>query len=241
MFHHKASDASNRAIFQWFLASFSSGAVNAGGYLACARFVSHVTGFATLFGVDLAAGKFEAAFGILSVPAFFLIGVMISAYLVDRRVSLGLEPRFSTAMLLVAICLTFVALGGSASWFSGFGEEIRLKRDYLMLALLCMASGLQNAAITSATGATVRTTHLTGVTTDLGIGLVRVFTHSRIDETSIREKKANWHRAGTIASFGLGSALSAFVFNELHYLGFLLPALIALYLMTVARIESRTK
>ena len=59
-------------------------------------------------------------------------------------------------------------------WFGEFGEPLRLKRDYLLLALLCTASGLQNAVVSSLSGSIIRTTHLTGTTTDLGIGLIRV-------------------------------------------------------------------
>ena len=63
-----------------------------------------------------------------------------------------------------ALSLVASACLGYFHFFGEFGEEVRLKRDYFFLALLCAASGLQNAAITTASGATVRTTHLTGLT-----------------------------------------------------------------------------
>ena len=41
-------------------------------------------------------------------------------------------------------------------------------------ATLCFAMGLQNAMVTRLSGAIVRTTHLTGITTDIGIKVVRL-------------------------------------------------------------------
>ncbi len=55
MFNHRMDQLpSNWVLFHWFLLSFNAGCINAGGFLATGRFVSHVTGFATFFGVDLA-------------------------------------------------------------------------------------------------------------------------------------------------------------------------------------------
>ena len=52
MFHHRIHDkVGYKTYLDWFLLAFLGGHVNAGGYLACHRFVSHVTGFATLAGV----------------------------------------------------------------------------------------------------------------------------------------------------------------------------------------------
>jgi uncharacterized membrane protein YoaK (UPF0700 family) len=241
VFHHSVDqDYTFKTSFHWFMLAFLSGCVNAGGYLACHRFVSHVTGFATLAGIDLANRKYDAAVGILSVPAFFLGGVMISAWLVDREHHQGKRPHYAIVMGLVAACLATAALLGHFHFFGAFGADLKLKHDYFLLALLCMASGLQNATITTATGATVRTTHLTGITTDLGIGLIRLITPGMREKKLAREKKANRLRIGTICSFGLGSALSAGVFLHVGYLGFLIPAGLAFYAMGVALREPHT-
>jgi uncharacterized membrane protein YoaK (UPF0700 family) len=239
MFQHRLdeirSGGAKITIFQWFLMSFLSGNVNAGGYLACARFVTHVTGFATLFGIDAANRRWDAAIGILSVPSFFLGGAVLSAYLVDRPARRGREPRYEIVMALVALCLALAASLVHLSFFGPFGEVVRLKRDYFLLALLCLASGLQNAAISSSSGGTVRATHLTGITTDLGIGLVRAVSGPA---TQARDEwVANRFRVGTIASFIAGSVAGAYLFLRVQYLGFLVPAGIALYAMAVAAIS----
>jgi uncharacterized membrane protein YoaK (UPF0700 family) len=213
----------------WWALAFLSGAVNVGGLIACHRTVTHVTGFVTQFGKEFGEGQAAAALGILSVPLFFLLGAMISALLVDRRKHLNKRPRYAVAMWLVFLCLLVAWWGGVFGFFGVFGEPFRHVRDYVLLAVLCLASGIQNAVITSASGAVVRTTHLTGITTDLGVGLVRVIFPSPDEGRQRAERKSNRMRVGIIAGFLLGSAAGAVVFPRWGYHGFALPAAVALY------------
>lgn len=227
MFRHRLHKATRfRTHFDWFLLSFLAGSVNAGGFLAAHRFVSHVTGFATLFGVAAANRHWDQALGLLSIPVYFLLGAMVSAVLVDRNVHRGRRPHYALVMTLVASCLLAAALGGHLGYFGEFGSEPRLRQQYILLALLCGASGLQNAAVSTASGMTIRTTHLTGLTTDLGTGLVRAFSNPSVYDAEIR---AAQYRIGTIVSFGLGSAVGAWIYLAYSYLGFLLPAALALF------------
>jgi len=236
MFRHDlTSQHYTKVYFSCFLLSFLSGSVNAGAFMASGSFVTHVTGFATLFGVDLIKGNFVAAMGILSVPFYFLLGAMISAYFIDGKIHEGKRPSYSFIMSLVCFCLLVVTLAGELKYFGIFGKEYNVKQDYFFLMLLCGASGIQNAAITTFSGSVVRTTHLTGVTTDLGIGLIRVFFQKLSGEKHIREIRSNWLRVITIIAFILGSIVGAYSFLKLHYLGFLIPALIAAYAAYLSR------
>lgn len=209
--------------------------MNAGGFLACERFVTHITGFATLAGIDLARGNIRAAAGILLVPAFFLLGVIISAWLTTRRLHHGRPPNYELLMEIIALCLFFASVGGTFDLFGIFGEDFYLRHDFVLLALLCLASGLQNAAITTSSGATIRTTHLTGITTDLGIGLVDAYDHRHDPKMRSEILKKNNLRLGTIAAFISGGAVGATLFLNYKYLGFLLPMFIACYAAVIAR------
>lgn len=240
MFRHRISEnVSRKTYFDWSLLAFAAGCVNTGGYLACHRFVTHVTGFATLAGVAAAEGSGAHALQILSVPIYFLLGVMTSAFLIERKINQNKVPQYALVMSLVAGLLTLSGLGGYFGWFGEFGGAEGTLGDYLLLSLLCMASGIQNAALTSSSGATLRTTHLTGITTDLGIGLMRLTSLSRKDNQHHQELRANFLRVGTIVAFMLGSAIGAVAFLRWNYLGFLLPALIAFYTVSVALRERR--
>lgn len=218
----------------WFSMAFQAGAINAGGFLACHKTVTHVTGFATYFGAEASQGNFGKAMGFLSVPFFFLAGAMISAYFVDRKITKGEQPRYYYMFALISTLMMFVALAGTLGYFGGFGAPMNLSKDYLMLAILCLSSGIQNACITSASGSVVRTTHLTGLTTDLGIGLMRRMTRNPNDIFHNPETSANMMRIGIIFFFVLGSTLAALSFNLLGYLGFLGPAMISLILTYIA-------
>lgn len=232
MFRHRFSDdLSTSTIFHWFLLAFIAGEVNAGAFLACERFATHMTGFATLFGIDAGMGRWDVALGILSVPIFFLIGTMIAAYLVDQPSHKKRTPHYSLVMVLAAVCLVLAAVGGYFGWFGVFGKEIRLRSDYAFLALLCMASGLQNSAISASSGASVRSTHLTGAITDIGIGLVKALSFWRAhDKAHMKEELRSLRlRTGMISSFALGSFIGALLCLRFHYLGFLIPAALALY------------
>ena len=240
MFRHGIGEKLGwKTYFDWYSLSFLAGSVNAGGYLSCHRFVSHVTGFATLAGVDAANRQWDQAVGILSVPIYFLLGVMISAYLVEKRRNENKRPRYEIAMGLASLCLGLVLLGGVLNWFGEWGSEMNLEQDYLLLALLCCASGLQNATLTSSSGSTIRTTHLTGITTDLGIGLIRMTSMARHDHRRSLEWRANLLRLGTIVSFMLGSAIGAALFLRYAYMGFILPLSLALYATLMALLDQR--
>lgn len=208
--------------------SFNGGCINAGGFLATGRFVSHVTGFATLFGVDITSRQVESAFGILSVPIFFLFGAFTAGLLIDRPIHHGKKPHFDWVMGISALCL-FLAVGGGEMLQFGLFGEAGLKQNYLLMALLCLASGLQNGAITSSSGRSVRTTHITGLTTDLGLGLARLMIFDIQKDDFKKEVWANYLRFGSILSFVAGSAIGAWFFLKLGYRGFVLPGLIASY------------
>lgn len=241
MFQHRFdSNTGTKVILHWFLLSANGGAINAGGFLATGKFVSHVTGFATLFGVEISEQKVDIALGFLSVPLFFLLGAFLAGFLIDRPLFEGKRPHFDWVMGMSAACLCLVAAGGGIIHLAAFGDLVGLKESYLLLILLCLASGLQNGAITSSSGASVRTTHLTGLTTDLGLGLARTLSSKRNAKLHHSEWRANFLRIGSIVSFVFGSALGAFVFIHFGYQGFFLPALIATYVAWQGRKQDVT-
>jgi uncharacterized membrane protein YoaK (UPF0700 family) len=226
--HHFDETPDNIVVLHWFMLSFSGGCINAGGFLATGKFVSHVTGFATLFGVGLMKGQAGVAAGILAVPLFFLLGAFIAGLLIDWPIHRGMKPHFDWVMGLCATCLILTAGEGEIFHFGMF-ESIRVEESFFLMMLLCLASGLQNGAITSSSGKSVRTTHLTGLTTDLGLGLARTLTLGTRSERLQKEARANYLRIGSILSFVLGSAVGAWFFVNLGYRGFLIPAVIAIY------------
>jgi len=223
-----------RNLFIWFLLAFQGGVLNVGGYLSVHRFVSHVTGFATLAGIYGAKQHLSEMFSTLLVPVFFVFGAMISAWFVERQRIREKSPRYSVVFSIIILNLIFIAMYGSAGFFGEFCEPFNFGRDMFLLFLLCFTCGLQNAVISSASGAVIRTTHLTGPTTDFGIGLIRIWTTRK--NINKQELFATWCRLGIFISFVFGSLIGAAVFLQLQFNGFYLPVLLSLFVAIRLRV-----
>lgn len=222
--HDSISTYTRSNVIVWMALAFQGGLLNVGGFLACHRFVSHTTGFATFFGVEIANQKYAQALGMLLVPLFFLCGAMLSGVLVDVRMKLNKRPKYYIIFGVMLILILAVLGGGTNELFGTFGEPLESIHGYILLALLCLICGLQNGTITTVSKSMVRTTHLSGITTDLGIGLVRVFYQKQLHGKFHEEVQANLMRVGIIVFFGLGSVVGAFVYSKIGYQGFMLPA-----------------
>lgn len=227
MFKDQDSLYEHRNLFIWFLLAFQGGSLNTAGYLAVHRFVSHLTGFATLAGVAGAKFDWSTMFGMLTVPLFFLLGVMISAWNVERQRIKNLIPRYSLVFSIIIFNILLILLLGISGYLGEFGEPLTAQRDYFLMFILAFTCGLQNAVISSASKMVIRTTHLTGPTTDLGIGIVRIWsTRKNLHKP---ELFAAWCRFGIYVSFILGSLVSAFIFFNFKFFGFILPLMISLF------------
>lgn len=209
----------------WMAMAAQAGILNMGGFLACHRFISHVTGFATYFGLEVAEFNYKDALGILLVPFLFLLGSMLSGYMVDLRLKRHLTPKYYVPFGLIFFILAVVFIGGILGYFGAFGEPLKLSRDYTLLMLLCLVCGIQNGTITSVSRSVVRTTHLTGITTDLGIGIIRYLNRDKILKEIPNEGRANLMRLGIIFSFLIGSVVSGFLFTRYGYYGFIVPVI----------------
>lgn len=214
----------------WFVLSFQAGVINVGGFVTCRKFVTHVTGFATHFGVDLAAGAFLDALSMIMVPFFFLVGCMASALLIDRRIHLKKDPYYTGTFLFSGMAFLIIALLGFFGCLGTFGDITHGTTVFILLSTLSFLSGLQNSMISLASGLLVRTTHLTGITTDLGVGIVRMFYPNVETIQRKMEFKMNLLRFGTILSFIFGSIAAGVVFTHWTFSGFLIPAIISNFL-----------
>lgn len=237
MFRDQDSLYEHRNLFIWFLLAFQAGTINTGGFLAVHRFVSHVTGYPTFAGIAGAKHDWLEMLGMLMVPGFYLLGAILSGWLVERQRIREKKPKYSLVFSIMILILTSIGVLGSLGFFGKFGEPINLSRDYFLLFLLSFTCGLQNAVISSASGAVIRTTHLTGLTTDFGIGLVRIWTNRK--NLHRPEVFANWCRAGIFFSFFAGSFIGALAYTQYQFYGFFLPVLVSVFVSL--RLQSTTK
>src|SRR5690606_39239448 len=207
----------------WYLLCFQGGFVNVGGFLEVGHFVSHVTGFSGHLVVEAREGRFISALFFALIPIAFLMGAFISGYLTEVRRKKQQTPVYIHIMSSMAIIYFSLALIGANNLLPKFGSEVLSFKSAVILAILCAASGAQNALFTSASGAIVRTTHLTGLFTDFGIGLAKLF--GQVDQE--HEKRSTRLRFGLIFFFIFGSFISAWSFTHFYFLGWLIPAAIS--------------
>lgn len=213
---------SSRHVPSWILLAFSAGAVNAMAFCACQRFVTHVTGTATQLGVD--AGNRWLALDYAIVLACFLAGAMSSVLALDARQQRGKRPLWAAPLVTVALLLAGVAVAGHLGTFGPFGASIEEPSDFLMLSVLAFAMGLQNASVASTTGLAVRTTHMTGPATDLGIHLATSF--FAVGDARRAALRGAALRGGKLVAFIVGALAAVPLTRSSGYLAFLLPAVI---------------
>lgn len=145
-----------------------AGAVNATGFFAVGTYTSHVTGHLARVGDELAQGNGHLARDAFLLILFFLAGAMVATALVETAKRVVGRGHYTVPLLVECGVLSVVTLGAVAG---------AAKVPFLLFAMTGMLSfsmGLQNALVTKISGAVVRTTHLTGVTTDFGIEIVRL-------------------------------------------------------------------
>ncbi|RYZ63530.1 MAG: DUF1275 domain-containing protein, partial [Proteobacteria bacterium] len=135
-------------------------------------------------------------------------------------------------LLCVAAILASIALAGHLDAFDAFSEGVEDPRTFVFLGALAFAMGLQNGAISSATGGRVRTTHMTGPATDLGVALARLMSASRKERVSAYQlaRLRVIKLTGFITGAGLGAVAARY-----EYLGLLLPAAICALVGLVLR------
>lgn len=224
----------------WLILAFQSGFMNAGGFLAVHRFVSHVTGYGSYVGVALAQKQYLGAFEMALAPLFFLAGAIVAGWIVDRRMILGQTPKIEEGIITLAVLNLIIYMGEFSEYLGTFGEPLVLQRDFLLLFILCFACGLQNGLFSGATKGQIRTTHLTGPITDIGLNISKIFTLQAGTPERAQLSAMNWLRVKIVAAFSSGSLIAALVFTELTYEGFAVPCAISLFLVWYVRKLTRS-
>ena len=152
-----------------FSLAFVAGATNAGGFLAVKQYTSHMSGVVSAIADQTALGDLSLVLGGIGSLISFTLGAACSAVLVNWGGRRRMNSQYASPLLLEAILLLCFGLLGS---HLALQEALFVP---LTVVLLCFIMGLQNAMITKLSGAEIRTTHMTGIVTDIGIELGKLF------------------------------------------------------------------
>ena len=155
-----------------FLAAMA-GAINAVGFGVLGQYTSHMTGMVSTFGERLVGGDGAAALAAGIAIAAFLCGAVCCTLMVHQARHRRLHAEFALPLLLESGLILGVALAG---WSNAVDTRIHA---WATVCVLTFAMGLQNALITKISRGEIRTTHVTGIVTDLGIECGRALARLR--------------------------------------------------------------
>lgn len=170
MFRHHGPSPSARhnRMLAGYLA-FVGGFVNSAGYVLIGSFTSHVTGNVGRLANDLAYRRYDASAAVMPMVIAFFGGAFVASMAIESDFFGRTANGYAAALLGEAVLLMlFTLISRSAILPHPRAQDAEA-------AILCAAMGAQNSLVTRLSGAVVRTTHLTGVFTDLGIEAARWF------------------------------------------------------------------
>jgi uncharacterized membrane protein YoaK (UPF0700 family) len=218
------TDISNRRLGRSL--AFVAGAVNAGGFFAVGQYTSHMSGIVSALADNLVLGKVSLLWGGLASLLAFFCGAATSAVLINWGRRREAHSRYALPLLLEAALLLVFGLLGARVAQLGHIEAI--------VALLCFIMGLQNAIVTKASRAEIRTTHVTGLVTDIGIELGKLFYWNRSDAAAgrvVADRQRLALLASLLAMFFIGGVTGAFGYQ---WLGFVATVPLALAVLLLA-------
>jgi len=214
--------------------AFVAGAANAGGFLAVGQYTSHMSGIVSSTADDLALGDLGLAGAGFASLVSFVTGAAVSAILINWGRRRALRSLYAMPLMLEALLLlVFGFLGANL-------EAHRLLFVPATVALLCFVMGLQNAMITKISKAEIRTTHVTGLVTDIGIELGKLFywngpfSHpTRLGAPVLADRRRLALLASLLAAFFCGGLAGAIGFK---HMGFISTVPLATVLVALAAV-----
>ena len=185
--------------------AFIAGTVNVIGLLGFGHeAITHLTGNTSLLGDAVARLDLHTALHFAALIGAFVAGCVLSGFIIQDS-TLQLGHRYGVALLLGSVLLfAAVPLLGRGSVYGMYAAAA--------------ACGLQNAMASTFSGAVVRTTHVSGMFTDLGIFLGHALRGIAVDTRRL------WLCVVVISGFFGGGVAGAVGFRVLGYRTLLIPA-----------------
>jgi uncharacterized membrane protein YoaK (UPF0700 family) len=213
------------------LLAFNAGAVNAGGFLVLHMYTSHMTGFASQFADGAVLGNATLVLNALGAILAFVAGAAVCAILVNWGRQHHFHSVYALPLLLeAALMFPFGLMGAiTLTWHTPFAVP-------LTVLLLSFIMGLQNAVASKTSAGSIRTTHMTGNITDLGIELGKMlYWNGRSNAqaaSAVRHDRVRMQTvSGLIGMFVVGGVLGAFGFK---YVGFVCVIPLAALLLALS-------
>lgn len=199
-----------------FVLAFVAGTINVVGLLGFEhQSISHLSGTATLLGASVLQAPPSMVLHLTAILVSFFVGAALTGMVLHGS-TLQLGKHYDTVLLLEAF-LIFLSwyLLSEGSFYGHYTASI--------------ACGIQNAMATTYSGAIIRTTHLTGIFTDLGLMLGAVLRGEAFD------RRKGLLFVLIILGFIAGGTVGAYAFSVFSFGALLAPAGICVVLALLYR------
>jgi uncharacterized membrane protein YoaK (UPF0700 family) len=208
MFRHRGKNRTFAHDFRLAtVLSFVAGLVNITGVFALKTLTTNVTGHFAFFAEEIMRHDYVIAFTFFLFTIFFLLGSFLSSFL-QELISLK-NPDLSHILPITLEMVILIAVG-----FFGTNSGIVTLDGKLTAFFMLLAMGIQNSLVTNISKSTVRTTHLTGLFTDLGIELSQLFFYKELEEVK-KLKTRIYLRLSIITFFFIGCFTGGIIYQFL--------------------------
>ena len=187
------------------LLSFIAGIVNVAGFFAVQRLTTNVTGHFAFFMDEVFKLNFWQGFVYFLYIFFFFLGSFVSSFLIEIISRKDDHSIYVVPALLECLILFLIGF---------FGKDLIIKSPNTITFSLLFAMGLQNSLVTTISSASVRTTHLTGLFTDLGIELSQLFFY-KAKEQKHRLLSSIKLRLAIISFFFIGGIVGGILYSKI--------------------------
>jgi len=210
--------------------TFIAGAINAGGFLAIGQYTSHMSGIVATAAEYAALGELRPVAAGAAAVLLFTLGAAVSSWLVNWGRRNDRQSMYASPLLLEGALLLLFGV-----WGRNLADRAQVFVP-MTIGLLCFLMGLQNAMVTKLSRAEIRTTHVTGMITDVGIELGKLVYWNRHPEFDargrVRADRDKLRRLSLLVfSFFAGGVTGALGFR---HLGFVSAVPLAVLLFVLA-------
>jgi uncharacterized membrane protein YoaK (UPF0700 family) len=199
------------------LLSSVAGALNAVGFLIAGSFTANMTGNISAFADTLADGAVLISLSFAGLVVAFIFGAGMAALVIQAGERKKIRSIYALAIAGEAVVLLLLS---AALVLAPLGMH-----ETFLVVILSFVMGLQNAVTTMISRARVRTTHVSGMATDIGIELAALVGGDASRQDAL--PKLSLHSL-TLACFAVGGVCGAVLFGFVGYWLFVIAAAILL-------------
>jgi uncharacterized membrane protein YoaK (UPF0700 family) len=187
--------------------AFVAGVINVAGVIAFLAFTTNITGHVALLARKVTAKDIEEVITVFTWLFMFFFGAFVSHFMVRSLDQISRYKAHALPIVTEMIILLLIAIYGNH-----FFDGTDLEREVIIGALL-FSMGLQNSLVSTISGGLIKSSHLTGLFTDVGADMAE-WLHPKTPKTELVRNRL--YVRFTILGFYFFGAVAGGYFFELY-------------------------